>query len=239
MDQNCSIKNLSCYIKIMENNSKQKNNLMHFFIVRHGETEAKNNPLERGGSLVSGHLETPITKKGKEDMEKVGAQYKDIKFDVCYISPLARSRESAAAFLKGAEQEWLLEDLKVREDLIEINYGPHEGMPVSVVSKIKKDFFESPEGKKVDGLGYIFPGMHPIYGEQESFRAGASRYSLALKKIAQENPGKNILVISHSGVMRALQLCGEISSRGVAIRQDLKFGEVIELVSDGFTLDLK
>jgi broad specificity phosphatase PhoE len=225
----------------MENNNlntEQKEGVKEttFYIVRHGETEAKANPTENGGPLVSGRLNTPLTEKGISEMKKVGEGYKNIKFDKVFISPLTRSEQSALAFLEGAEQM----HIELVEDgaIIEINYGPHEGMPASEVDKIKKAFFGSEEGKQVDGLGYSFPGEHPEYGKQESFREGAERFSSALKRLAKENPGQNVLVISHSGIMRALQLTGKITNNGAEIGKDLKFGEVIKVTSNGENLEL-
>lgn len=215
---------------------KEKTNEAMFYVVRHGETEAKTNPEEKGGPLVSGRLNTPLTAKGINEMFGVGEKYKNTKFDIVYISPLTRSEQSALAFLKGAEQM----HIELIEDgaIIEINYGPHEGKPASQVDLEKKAFFGSDEGKKVDGLGYKFPGLHPEFGEQESFREGAERFSNALKRLAKENLGKNVLVISHSGIMRALQLTGKITSAGAEIGKDLKFGEVIKIKSDGESLEL-
>jgi broad specificity phosphatase PhoE len=206
------------------------------YIVRHGETEAKI------GNLVSGHMETHLTENGKREMFEVGEKYKNVKFDVAYISPLMRSRESAEAFLKGAEQEHLIDKLIVEGDLIEINYGPHEGMDAEQVRALKNKFFDSEEGKKVDGLGYAFPGTHPKYGEQESFRQGADRYEKVLKKIGREigldENSKNVLIISHSGVMRAMQLCEKLKSAGAEIGKDLQFGEVLVVESDGENIKL-
>lgn len=220
----------------MENKEGVK--FAELYVVRHGETEAKANSQENGGPLVSGRLNTPLTENGKKGMFEVGENNKAVAFDVAYVSPLLRSHQSAEEFLKGAGQEGLINTIIEDADLLEINYGPHEGMPASEVDKQKKAFFGTDEGKAVDGLGYKFPGSHPEFGEQESFREGAERYSKALEKIAKENPGKNVLVISHSGVMRALQLCGKIESAGAAIGKDLKFGEVIKIKSDGQSLEL-
>ena len=210
------------------------------YVVRHGETVAKTNKNAEGvlDPLVSGWLDTPLTEKGIGEMFAVGKKYKDIRFDAVFCSPLIRSRQSAKAFLEGAGQSDLYLQIVELPELLEINYGRHEGMSASEVDKEKKAFFGTDEGKAVDGLGYSFPGTHPEYGEQESFRVGADRYAQALKNLASSNDGQNILVISHSGVMRALQLCGKIQSAGAEIGKDLKFGEVILLESDGEKLDL-
>ncbi len=194
------------------------------YLVRHGETKAKA-PDDGLEAVVSGRLDSPLTERGMLQMEVLGEKYRHILFDAVYIAPLIRSRQSAEAFLRGAAQSGV--PVTEIDALSEINYGPFEGKPVSEFERAKKAFFASAEGKSADGLAHTFPGSHPEFGPQESYRAAAERFALALKNIAREHPGKTVLVISHSGIMKALQLCGYITSAGARVHEDIPFGEVI------------
>ncbi|MDB5187739.1 MAG: phosphoglycerate mutase [Candidatus Kaiserbacteria bacterium] len=205
------------------------------FLVRHGETAAKTNDLANGGPLVSGRLDTPLTENGKKSMIETGKNYKNIAFDAVFVSPLARSHDSAQAFLEGAEQSHLIPI--VDPDLIEINYGIHEGMPVTEVAQQKKEYFAA-HPQDNNNFDFAFPGQHPIFGSAESFKKGALRFKAALTRIAGEYQGKNILIVSHSGIMRALQLTGEVENRGVTVGGDVPFGDMLILKSDGHMLEL-
>lgn len=202
--------------------------MSEIFLVRHGETFAKTSENELGVPFVCGSgaeisRNTHLTPNGKEQMFKVGQDYVGQNFDVVIISDLVRSRESAEEFLKGAGQEQLIDSLIINENISEINYGEDDGVAEEKVKEKKKKFFA--ENPQYNGdLTFAFPGA-------ESFARAGERMRKQIKKIAKEYPGKKVLVISHSGSMRAFM--GNVISG-----QDLKFGEVIKLKSDGAKVSL-
>jgi broad specificity phosphatase PhoE len=123
-------------------------------------------------------------------------------------------------------------EIIVDPQVTEINYGEDDGVGEELVKEKKKKFFaEYPE--KNGDFDFAFPGA-------ESFAAAGKRMKNALLEIAKKYPGKKILVVCHSGSMRALHLTGHISDPNskVAIGQDLKFGQIMLLVSDGEGLEV-
>jgi broad specificity phosphatase PhoE len=156
-------------------------------------------------------------------MFEVGQNYKEVDFDVVIVSDLVRSRESAEAFLKGAGKENLIDKIIVNQGVTEINYEEDDGVAEAKVKEKKKKFFTENPDKNGD-LSFAFPGA-------ESFADAGERMKKTLKKIDEEYPGKKVLIISHSGSMRALV-------GNVVPGKDLNFGKVVKIKidnEDGFS----
>ena len=65
---------------------------MLIYIVRHGLTEW--NKLKK----LQGAADVPLAKEGILLAEKTGEALKDVKFDICFTSPLSRARQTQSAF---------------------------------------------------------------------------------------------------------------------------------------------
>lgn len=197
--------------------------LTKMILIRHGETVAK-----RDGNLVCGDFETYLTERGKKQMFTLGKKYEHEQIDVCYCSPRIRSKLSTEQFLLGASKS----DIKpiVLESVREISYGEFEGQPADIYKAAKASFFSSHPDLNGDMTVAVGSGA-------ESFSVAANRFKSALLHIAQENPGKVVVVHTHSGVIRALQLCGVLPIYNAEIGTDLDFGETLVLQSDGISLD--
>jgi uncharacterized phosphatase len=202
--------------------------MTEIFLVRHGETYAKTIENELGEPFVCGSgselsRDTHLTDNGKKQMYEVGKNFQSTIFDIVIISDLIRSKESAEEFLKGAGQENLINEMMVDPDISEINYGEDDGVSeLKVKEKKQKYFADYPEHN--NNFEFAFPGA-------ESFAKAGKRMRDALVNITNKYPNKKVLILSHSGSMRALHLTGQISEpdTGIAIGQDLKFGEVMRL----------
>lgn len=193
--------------------------MKEIFLVRHGETYAKTNENDLGEPFVCGSgseisRNTHLTENGKKQMFEVGEQYKEVDFDMVIVSGLVRSYESALAFLKGAEKENLIDEIIVNPGVTEINYGEDDGVAEKIVIEKKKKFFKEFPDKNGD-LSFAFPGA-------ESFQEAGSRMREEIKKIYKKHAGSKILVVSHSGSMRALV-------GNVVPGKDLNFGEVVKI----------
>lgn len=209
--------------------------MTEIWIFRHGETEVKVLGKEFGGPLVCGHFKTKLTDRGKEQAFVVGTQHIQIPFDICYVSKLERSEESAIEFLRGAKQRHV--EIVDDKNLDEVNYGGHDGMKEELVKKDKENYFAN----NPSGTSFAFSGdtttlqgdekkefleREEKYGRAESFDEAGKRYFETLQKIAKENQGKRILVLGHSGAMRAFEQYAGI--------KEVKVGE-----SKGFLEPLK
>lgn len=212
----------------MLENTQQTKKETEIFLVRHGETFAKttNNPVGApfvcgSGSEVSRN--THLTDAGKEGMFKVGQNYEGVQFDAVIVSDLIRSRESAEAFLEGAGLPSMENEIIVDPRITEINYGEDDGVAEEIVKEKKKKFFA--ENPQYNGdLSFAFPGA-------ESFKSAGERMRNAISDISKQYAGKKVLIISHSGAMRAF-------TGNVVPGKDLKFGEVIKIKGNGENLEL-
>lgn len=89
---------------------------MLIYIVRHGLTEW--NKLKK----LQGAADVPLAKEGILLAEKTGEALKDVKFDICFISPLSRARQTAECVL-GDRNVPIIPDKRIQE----INFGDLEG----------------------------------------------------------------------------------------------------------------
>lgn len=89
---------------------------MLIYIVRHGLTEW--NKLKK----LQGAADVSLAKEGILLAEKTGEALKDVKFDICFTSPLSRARQTAECVL-GDRNVPIIPDKRIQE----INFGDLEG----------------------------------------------------------------------------------------------------------------
>ena len=113
-------------------------------VVRHGETE-----WSRAGRHT-GRTEVPLTEKGREQAEAVGAALRDRDFALVLTSPLGRALETCrlAGFGDHAQQ---------RGELMEWDYGAYEGRTTAEIREGRPGWTlwrdGVPEGETVGQVG--------------------------------------------------------------------------------------
>ena len=107
---------------------------MLIYIVRHGVTEW--NKLKK----LQGAADVPLAKEGIRLAEETGKALKDVKFDICFTSPLSRAKQTAECIL-GNRDIPIIPDKRIQE----INFGVLEG-----------DKVRDPEGNYIDPQIEIF-----------------------------------------------------------------------------------
>lgn len=99
---------------------------MRAIIVRHGDTFAPGEPPRRIGTRT----DLPLIESGREQARALAGHFADLRFDRCLVSPLRRTRETAAIvapYSVAEPTEWLRE----------IDHGPDEGeLEADVVVRI-------------------------------------------------------------------------------------------------------
>ena len=95
------------------------------YIMRHGRTDW--NAIHK----LQGSADIPLNEEGRQMARDAREKYKDLKFDICYCSPLIRARETAEIFLGGRNVPILVDDR-----LQEMHFGAYEGI---------ENLFEKPE----------------------------------------------------------------------------------------------
>ena len=148
------------------------------YIIRHGQTE------KNRANVLQGRSDIPLNDSGRQQAEEVKDQLikAGIHFDLVYTSPLIRAVQTAAIIAEGIPQ---LKD----DRLIEMDYGPYEGMdlanPAPEVLEFFRDFVHNPAPN----------GMEPL--QAIVFRLGSF-----LEEIREEAAEKNILISTHAIAMK-------------------------------------
>lgn len=154
------------------------------FITRHGET--KWNKERR----FQGWKNSPLTEKGIKDGKRLNCIVKKENINKIYTSPLQRAYETAT-YAKGDKDI----DIKILEELKEINMGVWEGMTVKDIKAIEEENY----------FNYWNDPLKFKENTGESFRFFLDRAYKALKIILDESKkGDRILVVTHGVTLKAI-----------------------------------
>lgn len=153
---------------------------MKLYILRHGETEW--NREDR----VQGQMDSPLTKKGREDIASMAEELFPIPIEICYTSDLPRAKKTAEGLINGRK----IPIIEV-EALRELPLGPWEG---KLFKEIQKDplsviYFESPDQFSLPGLR----NFHDLYKGVGDF----------IRKL-EKDPKDHVLIVAHGVSIRAL-----------------------------------
>lgn len=159
------------------------------YLIRHAEAEGN---LYR---FAQGQYESDITALGYKQIDALAERLRDIKLDALYASDLRRTQITAGAITRYHELE-----LSLCPGLREICIGRFEGMSFGNMAH------EDPELMRLfrnDPDRWHAPGA-------ETFPECAQRMSKTLTRIAEENDGKCVAVVSHGLIQRSFfaQICG-------------------------------
>ena len=156
---------------------------MKIYITRHGETE-----WNKEGRM-QGWKDSNLTEKGIDNAKKLGESLKHINFDHIYCSPLGRAVDTAK-YIRGNKDT----EITIIESLKEMGFGICEGMEHGKIKELypsqqfnfwnKPHLYEAVDGESFDELIY--------------------RVKKVLYDIINNTTGENILVISHTVVIKAV-----------------------------------
>ena len=153
------------------------------FLVRHGQS------IGNLWKRYLGHTDLGLSELGKIQAKQTAEALANEKIDVIYSSDLKRAHETA---IPHAKMHSL--DINDSVNLREVFLGDWEGMTVSDLKTLYHDEFV------IGWLGefgtFGFPGGEKVLD-------AANRFYNELKKIADENMGKTVLITSHAAVIRA------------------------------------
>ena len=145
------------------------------YLVRHGQT------LQNRAGLLQGRSDFPLNEMGREQARRVGAFFREqgVRFDAVYTSPLRRA-VLTAALIAGETVP-----LRVDERLIEMDYGPYEGMdlraPAPEVLAFFRDFVNVPAPAGMEKLSAV-----------------TARLGAFLEQLRPEAEERDILVSTHA-----------------------------------------
>lgn len=156
--------------------------MTRIYLVRHGETEWN----ARGKYL--GLTDLPLTLTGQFQARALSKFLADKEVEAAYSSELQRTRETLEIATAG---------IKIKKtalkDLNEIDFGRWEGM---TYEEIESEYGDLISNWLNDITRFDIPGG-------ERWNDFKSRVTQAFNGIIEENPGREVLVVAHGGVIKA------------------------------------
>lgn len=177
------------------------------YFVRHGQTDHNIN------HILTGRLDVPLNETGLKQVEQVGIDSKDLKIDIIFRSPLNRVKQTCEAINKYHNAPVI-----VSEELIERSYGKYEGKTLASIDREKSwNYFE-------DMYLKVMETPRELFGRVYAF----------LDKIKVEYKDKNILIVAHNGIGRAIYCYfNGIPSDGNLLSFEMPNAKIIEYKFEG------
>ena len=186
-------------------------NFCTIYLVRHGETEWNEK------KIIQGHSDIPLNKKGELQAKELGQEFKGIHFDAVFSSNLIRAKRTA--------------EIAVLE----------KKLAVVTTNALRERMFGRFEGKHISELRKAFGELLLI--EQQDYEVESDdqilfRLNPFLREVAVAYPGKNVLMVTHGGLMRAF-----LSHIGFKIPEysdrPMKNAGYLIIKSDGVEFEIK
>ena len=191
------------------------NSFCTIYIVRHAQSEAN------AAKILGGNY--PLTNLGKDQALRRNKSLSHVPFSHIYASDLVRSKETAEILS-------LKRDIAVKTNQVlrERHFGKLDGRLLSEIeeeidkwSKMVSNMSKNERFNHQDGNGI------------ENGASLIGRYFTFLREVSIVNLGKNILIISHSNVMRTLLVHLGFASSEQMPRGAIENTGYIKLRSDG------
>lgn len=129
---------------------------------------------------LTGYHDYELTEEGKIQAQNLAEYLRDVKFDCIFSSPFKRTVNTVRPI---AEMQGL--EIEIYRDLSEMNFGSYDGYTWEEVDKLDKTILHNSQ-KKIMGIP-----------KQEKTEHVQERMMRAIKKLAEENLNKTILICSH------------------------------------------
>lgn len=150
-------------------------------LVRHALT------VDNHKKRLSGHIDSKVSEKGKEQIDKLTNFFREIHVDSIYTTTSSRTKDTVYKIAKFKNISIIEKDT-----LKEISFGDFEGMDFEY---IKLNYPE--EFQKMIELGYDYK-----YPNGESLIDSYNRVSTEIDKIILDNKDNTVLICSHGGTIR-------------------------------------
>lgn len=143
--------------------------MRNLYLIRHGQVL-----FADGKKRCIGRTDTPLDEEGRSQARALAAYFAEHPVEKVYASPLKRARETAGLLAGGRYP------VEIREDLIELDMGEWEDVPLKELHKELT--------------------TEPVQGEGR--RAGRERFARCIEQILSETEG-DVAVVAHAGVLCA------------------------------------
>ncbi len=148
------------------------------YLIRHGQTALNH------ANVLQGRSDQPLNENGERQAREVGEvlRARGIVFDRVYSSPLIRAQQTARLIAGDVP-------LEIDERLIEMDYGPYEGLDLSHLPPEILAFFGD--------FAHV-----PAPGGMEQLSSVVERLGLFLEDIRDIARKENILISTHAIAMK-------------------------------------
>jgi probable phosphoglycerate mutase len=162
-----------------------------FYFIRHGQTDANAMGLKQG---TINDERTHLTALGQQQANHLRAHF-DISFaDRLYVSPLDRTRETAAILNQDAQLPTQVDDR-----LLEISYGNWDGQQNAALMAAHPEVFDPV-------LQDVLPSYTNIATNGETFAQVEARVAAFMQEVATAHPDGQIIVVTHGFTVKAAAL---------------------------------
>ncbi|MES2087368.1 MAG: histidine phosphatase family protein [Patescibacteria group bacterium] len=192
------------------------------YLLRHAQTEHNEKQIFQGHFDGKG---THVTEQGKRDLEGYLKRFEKVSFSAIFCSDLTRSRQTAEIFSKKFGLPVLATPLLRGKRM-----GHYEGTFVSDYRIKNKEVLG-----KMHTLSEQEQWDHKMSKEMESNAEVLRRLMIFLRNATATYPGKNILAITHGGVIRNLLFYLTWAKQHEMRAGSVNNGGYVKLIFDGTT----
>lgn len=157
---------------------------MRFYAIRHGET------VWNTQRRLQGDTDVPLNENGIRQAREAKARIAQYPIDLIVSSTLQRARDTANILNEALHCE-----IQYTDDLVERGYGEFEGLTPeeyaddTVKSSGQLSHYES---------NLQYRGVEPV-------QTLCARIGGVIDRLRTEHPGKNVLLVTHGGAIRAVE----------------------------------
>lgn len=149
---------------------------MNLYVIRHGETDM-------GKNEIIATVDEPLNSNGIQQAINVGKELNNLDIDVIYCSPIKRAKHTLELFNLDKNIPVIIEDRLKERDM-----GIYEKVPF----------------KELDWDDFWNYNSNLKYLELESMKSVYERITDFLDEIKLKALNKNVLLVTHGGVSRAI-----------------------------------
>jgi broad specificity phosphatase PhoE len=160
-------------------------------LARHGESDWNRERRWQGWT------DRPLTERGRAQAAELAERLADIALDAIYASDLQRARDTAEAVARSKGL-----DVRAVPDLREVDVGTWAGLTREEVEARYPRAYE----RWYAGKGGWEGG--------ETYEQMGERVTAAVRRIADEQSGRRVLVVAHGGAIRAIHA----AALGIGVR---------------------